>query len=301
MKLVEIIRRARRPSDETVARAYDYVQAIGKTPIVVNDSRGFFTSRVFGTFVMEGAAMLDEGIRGAAGRARGPRRPACRSGRWRCWTRPRCHSRSTCWSRRAPMLSEAGQPLRAGAPAKLFVERHREGVQAPCRPRRRAAASTTIPARWAEAAVGGAEAALREAGSGGRASPSLEAAAAVSAVHRDKRAASPKNVLTQRARGQHRLDLRHRLPRPGRAARSSSSRPRGWRTSCATAMRWRCSMVIDHAVEHRARATPPGARLTRGIAANDEAPQAGPRESGEKQDHFWPRIQVTSFLAYGLR
>ena len=36
--------------------------ALGKTPIVVNDSRGFFTSRVFGTYVMEGAAMLAEGI-----------------------------------------------------------------------------------------------------------------------------------------------------------------------------------------------------------------------------------------------
>jgi 3-hydroxyacyl-CoA dehydrogenase/enoyl-CoA hydratase/3-hydroxybutyryl-CoA epimerase len=38
------------------------VQHIGKIPIVVNDSRGFFTSRVFGTFVMEGAAMVGEGI-----------------------------------------------------------------------------------------------------------------------------------------------------------------------------------------------------------------------------------------------
>jgi 3-hydroxyacyl-CoA dehydrogenase/enoyl-CoA hydratase/3-hydroxybutyryl-CoA epimerase len=61
MKLVEIIRGAK-TDDETIARAYDYVLAIGKTPIVVNDSRGFFTSRVFGTFVMEGAAMLAEGI-----------------------------------------------------------------------------------------------------------------------------------------------------------------------------------------------------------------------------------------------
>lgn len=61
MKLVEIIR-GKDTDDESVARAYDYVLAIGKTPIVVNDSRGFFTSRVFGTFVMEGAAMLDEGI-----------------------------------------------------------------------------------------------------------------------------------------------------------------------------------------------------------------------------------------------
>jgi 3-hydroxyacyl-CoA dehydrogenase / enoyl-CoA hydratase / 3-hydroxybutyryl-CoA epimerase len=61
MKLVEIIR-GKQTDDETVARAFDYVQAIGKIPIVVNDARGFFTSRVFGTFVMEGAAMLDEGI-----------------------------------------------------------------------------------------------------------------------------------------------------------------------------------------------------------------------------------------------
>jgi 3-hydroxyacyl-CoA dehydrogenase/enoyl-CoA hydratase/3-hydroxybutyryl-CoA epimerase len=65
MKLVEIIR-GQQTDDETVARAYDYVQAIGKMPIVVNDSRGFFTSRVFGTFVMEGAAMLSEGIPAAA-------------------------------------------------------------------------------------------------------------------------------------------------------------------------------------------------------------------------------------------
>ncbi|MFO1244111.1 MAG: 3-hydroxyacyl-CoA dehydrogenase NAD-binding domain-containing protein [Ramlibacter sp.] len=61
MKLVEIIR-GQQTDDETVARAFDYVQAIGKIPIVVNDSRGFYTSRTFGTFVMEGAAMLGEGI-----------------------------------------------------------------------------------------------------------------------------------------------------------------------------------------------------------------------------------------------
>ena len=65
MQLVEIIR-GKQTNDETVARAYDYVQAIGKMPIVVNDSRGFFTSRVFGTFVMEGIAMLGEGIPAAA-------------------------------------------------------------------------------------------------------------------------------------------------------------------------------------------------------------------------------------------
>ena len=65
MKLVEIIR-GQLTDDDTVAKAFDYVQSIGKIPIVVNDSRGFFTSRVFGTFVMEGAAMLGEGIPAAA-------------------------------------------------------------------------------------------------------------------------------------------------------------------------------------------------------------------------------------------
>ena len=45
-----------------IAKAYDVVRQIKKTPIVVNDSRGFFTSRVFGTLVMEGAAMVAEGI-----------------------------------------------------------------------------------------------------------------------------------------------------------------------------------------------------------------------------------------------
>ena len=65
MKLVEIIR-GPQTSDDTVARAFDYVLALGKLPIVVNDGRGFFTSRVFGTFVMEGVAMLSEGIPAAA-------------------------------------------------------------------------------------------------------------------------------------------------------------------------------------------------------------------------------------------
>lgn len=61
MQLVEIIR-GRQTSDATLARAMDYVKKIRKTPIVVNDSRGFYTSRVFGTYVSEGLAMLGEGI-----------------------------------------------------------------------------------------------------------------------------------------------------------------------------------------------------------------------------------------------
>ena len=61
MQLVEIIK-GKETSPETLAKAYDYVQQIGKTPIVVNDSRGFFTSRVFGTFVNEGLRLLAEGV-----------------------------------------------------------------------------------------------------------------------------------------------------------------------------------------------------------------------------------------------
>ncbi|KWX00189.1 3-hydroxyacyl-CoA dehydrogenase [Carbonactinospora thermoautotrophica] len=61
MPLVEIIRGAR-TGDATLARAFDYVRQIGKTPIVVNDGRGFFTSRVFGAYATEGIAMLAEGV-----------------------------------------------------------------------------------------------------------------------------------------------------------------------------------------------------------------------------------------------
>ncbi len=61
MPLVEIIR-GRQTSDQALARAFDFVLQIDKTPIVVNDSRGFFTSRVFGTFTQEGIAMLGEGV-----------------------------------------------------------------------------------------------------------------------------------------------------------------------------------------------------------------------------------------------
>lgn len=61
MPLVEIIK-GEKTSDEALARVFDYTLAIRKTPIVVNDSRGFFTSRVIGTFVNEAIAMLGEGI-----------------------------------------------------------------------------------------------------------------------------------------------------------------------------------------------------------------------------------------------
>ncbi|MDF2178147.1 3-hydroxyacyl-CoA dehydrogenase NAD-binding domain-containing protein [Aliiglaciecola sp. CAU 1673] len=59
MPLVEIIR-GEQTSDDTLAGAYDLAVQLGKTPIVVNDGRGFFTSRVFAAFVKEGIAMLQD-------------------------------------------------------------------------------------------------------------------------------------------------------------------------------------------------------------------------------------------------
>ncbi|MBV9346873.1 MAG: enoyl-CoA hydratase/isomerase family protein [Pseudolabrys sp.] len=61
MMLVEIIL-GKKTGDKALAVALDYVRAIRKTPIVVNDSRGFYTSRVVGTYIREGHLMLMEGI-----------------------------------------------------------------------------------------------------------------------------------------------------------------------------------------------------------------------------------------------
>jgi 3-hydroxyacyl-CoA dehydrogenase/enoyl-CoA hydratase/3-hydroxybutyryl-CoA epimerase len=65
MPLLEIIRGAQ-TSDAALARALDYAAQIKKTPIVVNDSRGFFTSRVIVTFVNEALAMLGGGVHPAS-------------------------------------------------------------------------------------------------------------------------------------------------------------------------------------------------------------------------------------------
>ena len=64
MQLVEIIV-GKHTGEAAIAKALDYVRQIGKTPIVVNDSRGFYTSRCFATYVDEGATMLAEGVRPA--------------------------------------------------------------------------------------------------------------------------------------------------------------------------------------------------------------------------------------------
>lgn len=65
MPLVEIVR-GERTSDETLARVFDYVRQIRKTPVVVNDSRGFFTSRVIGKFIAEAVAAVGEGVEPAS-------------------------------------------------------------------------------------------------------------------------------------------------------------------------------------------------------------------------------------------
>jgi 3-hydroxyacyl-CoA dehydrogenase/enoyl-CoA hydratase/3-hydroxybutyryl-CoA epimerase len=61
MNLVEIIL-GKKTGDVALAAAFDYVRAIRKTPIVVNDSRGFYTSRVVGTYLREGHLMLEDGV-----------------------------------------------------------------------------------------------------------------------------------------------------------------------------------------------------------------------------------------------
>jgi 3-hydroxyacyl-CoA dehydrogenase/enoyl-CoA hydratase/3-hydroxybutyryl-CoA epimerase len=61
MMLVEIIS-GKSTGSAALATAMDYVRAIKKTPIVVNDSRGFYTSRVVGTYIREGHLMLSEGV-----------------------------------------------------------------------------------------------------------------------------------------------------------------------------------------------------------------------------------------------
>src|SRR5271169_6731321 len=61
MMLVEVIM-GKKTGDKALAMALDYVRAIRKTPIVVNDSRGFYTSRVVGTYIREGHLMLAEGV-----------------------------------------------------------------------------------------------------------------------------------------------------------------------------------------------------------------------------------------------
>ena len=80
--LVEIIM-GEETGDEALATALDYVRAIKKTPIVVNDARGFFANRCVGAYLLEGHLMLAEGVPPAMIENVAQAWPACRSARSR--------------------------------------------------------------------------------------------------------------------------------------------------------------------------------------------------------------------------
>ena len=160
MQLVEIIK-GEKTSPDTLARAYDYVLQIGKTPIVVNDARGFYTSRTFGTFVQEGCAMLAEGIPAARDRERG----ALRRHAGRAAGRDRrdldvavgaCHGAD----RRRP--ESRRQATAAGASGAGSDPAHGEGDRA-ARPRR-GRRFLRVSERRKEIPLAGAREGLRQAG-----------------------------------------------------------------------------------------------------------------------------------------
>ncbi len=197
MKLVEIIR-GRQTDDETIARAYDYVQALGKLPIVVNDSRGFYTSRTFGTFVMEGAAMLGEGIpapviENAAMQAGMP-------------VGPLAVLDETALSLSVHVLEQTRIDFQkegrqyVATPGETLVERmvrqHNRAGRLPRRPEEGAVAPAQDPVRKTR----------RRMGSAGREGPPPLPPG------RGDRALPGRRRSHQRARRQHRIDFRHRLP-----------------------------------------------------------------------------------------
>ena len=88
MMLVEIIL-GKKTGDVALATALDFVRAIRKTPIVVNDSRGFYANRCVLNYIQEGHLMLMEGVPARDDRERRRAWPACRSARSRSTTRSR--------------------------------------------------------------------------------------------------------------------------------------------------------------------------------------------------------------------
>jgi 3-hydroxyacyl-CoA dehydrogenase/enoyl-CoA hydratase/3-hydroxybutyryl-CoA epimerase len=234
MKLVEIIR-GQQTDDETVARAFDYVQALGKIPIVVNDSRGFYTSRTFGTFVMEGAAMLDEGIpapvienaampgRHAGGPAGGDRRNLAVAERARDGADPR-------------RLRRRGQGLHRDGAGELLVERmvkefKRTGRAAgggfydyPRRPEKAPVARAQDPLSRSPASPGY----LQDVKDRILYRQAVETARCLGRGRAD-----------HGARRQHRLDLRHRLPGLGPAgALQFHLQPGAWTPSPRAPPSW---------------------------------------------------------------
>ena len=204
MRLVEIIR-GKQTDDETIARAYDYVLAIGKTPIVVNDSRGFFTSRVFGTFVMEGVAMLAEGLPApliehaglAAGMPVGPLAVIDETS-LSLSVHVMEQTRADLAAEGKTVEPDAGQRL-----VELMVKELK-------RPGRAGGGGFyDYPRGPAEDAVAGAEGALREAGAHADVAELSQRLLYRQAIETAR--CLSRGRADEHARRQHRLDLRHRL------------------------------------------------------------------------------------------
>ena len=206
MPLVEIIC-GEQTGDEALAAAFDLAQQLGKTPIVVNDAPGFFTTRVIGKTVSQGAQMVLEGIDPvlieAAARANGsPVGPLAAHRRDqpgnRLPQRPADEGR-----RRGPRRALAGPAGRRAGAA------HGRGLrpQGPSQRRR----VLRVPRGRQEAHLAGPEAALCPKRVQGSALRGHQGPAGLRAVHRSgARDAGGRDH--QRGRRQHRLDHGHRFP-----------------------------------------------------------------------------------------
>ena len=223
MPLVEIIKGGK-TSDASVAKALDVVMQLRKTPIVVNDSRGFYTSRVIGTMVNEGLAMLGEGVRPMS-----VERAATQAGypvgtlqlsdelnmelmvKIRNATKAAVERDGGTYTphpaeRVVDAMIEAGRPVQAQG-RRLLRVRRRQAHQPLAR------AGRAVPARRG----------LRQL----RRRP--RRAQGPAAVHRGggDRALLRRGRHRVRRRGEHRLDHGHRLPRPDRRRRAVHAGLRG--------------------------------------------------------------------------
>ncbi len=141
MKLLEIVV-GKQTSDEALAKAIDVAVQIRKLPIVVNDSRGFFTSRVIGTVVAEAASLVGEGVPGEQCRAgspagRLPGRPAGADRRGEPDARPEDQEGGSAAAAAAPRVS-SGSRTRATRSSRRWSP----STSAAAGPRARASTST---------------------------------------------------------------------------------------------------------------------------------------------------------------
>ena len=216
MPLVEIIA-GEETSDEAIARVFDFTKAIKKTPIVVGDSRGFFTSRVIGTFVNEGIGMLAEGVSPVsierATTMAGFPAPVLQLSdelNLELMTKIRNESKAA--------VEEAGGTWVGNAGEGVIDQMVDRGPPGPPQGRgllrvRRRQARGPVVAAWPRSS--------RSTTS----SPTIEDLKERLDVHHEPRVGQVprRGRAAHGARRQHRLDLRHRLPGPSRAARSSTS------------------------------------------------------------------------------